>query len=48
VNRETLEDYMAKIDAGKPRRCDWCVGFIRRDCDIFKRCVKQATDRSFS
>lgn len=28
-------------------RCDWCVGFIRRDCTMFRRCVKRATDRSY-
>lgn len=26
-------------------RCDWCVGFIRRDCRIMERCVKSGLPR---
>jgi hypothetical protein len=39
--RNTLEDYVAEIAAHKKRKnCDWCVGFIRRDCTMFNRCMK--------
>ena len=46
--RNTLEDYMAEIDANKPSfspRCDWCVGFVRRDCSIMERCVQTGQRR---
>jgi hypothetical protein len=46
ADRNTLEDYMAEIDADKPpARCDWCVGVIRRDCSIMGRCVQTGMRR---
>jgi hypothetical protein len=26
-------------------RCDWCLGFVRRDCRIMSRCVKTGMRR---
>jgi hypothetical protein len=26
-------------------RCEWCVGFVRRDCAIMERCVKTGQRR---
>jgi hypothetical protein len=26
-------------------RCNWCVGFIRRDCTIMERCVQTGMRR---
>lgn len=31
---------------GSMTRCDWCIGVIRRDCTMMRRCVKSGLARS--